>query len=163
MDQAFKNCALQCQHVRSIINWIITLRGTGTFVKSRASTLFLPNSSNRICISFYPHHLDITWTISRFPSCFVLSVTHMHVWQKRKLPLILSAFKLVTNWQGIYSSATPGLEFMMNYGQNSLKQGYYNLINNWTNMTEQSLAPLTTTLGHLKSTQCNFNSCSFNY
>ena len=29
--------------------------------------------------------------------------------------------------------------------------------------TKQVRAPLTTTLGHPKSTQCNFNSCSFNY
>ena len=29
--------------------------------------------------------------------------------------------------------------------------------------TKQLRAPLTTTLGHPKSTQCNFNSCSFNY
>ena len=29
--------------------------------------------------------------------------------------------------------------------------------------TKQLHAPLTTTLGHPKSTQCNFNSCSFNY
>ena len=47
--------------------------------------------------------------------------------------------------------------------------GYYNLMNNWTNIsvqrtrTKQLRAPLTTMLGHPKSTQCNFNSCSFNY
>ena len=41
------------------------------------------------------------------------------------------------------------------------KQFQYNLINNWTNMcvqrtrTKQLHAPLTTTLGHPKSTQCN--------
>ena len=29
--------------------------------------------------------------------------------------------------------------------------------------TKQLRAPLTTTLGHPKSIQCNFNSCSFNY
>ena len=29
--------------------------------------------------------------------------------------------------------------------------------------TKQLRAPLTTTLGHPKSMQCNFNSCSFNY
>ena len=29
--------------------------------------------------------------------------------------------------------------------------------------TKQLCAPLTTTLGHPKSMQCNFNSCSFNY
>ena len=44
---------------------------------------------------------------------------------------------------------------------------YYNRIYNWTNMrvqrTRTKHAPLTTTLGHPKSTQCNFNSCSFNY
>ena len=46
---------------------------------------------------------------------------------------------------------------------------YYNLIYNWTNMrvqrtrTKQLRTPLTTTLGHPKSMQCNFNSCSFNY
>ena len=46
---------------------------------------------------------------------------------------------------------------------------HYNLIYNCTNMrlqctrTKQLRAPLTTTLGHPKSTQCNFNSCTFNY
>ena len=46
---------------------------------------------------------------------------------------------------------------------------YYNPIYKWTNMrvqctrTQQLRAPLTTTLGHPHSTQCNFNSCSFNY
>ena len=46
---------------------------------------------------------------------------------------------------------------------------YYNLIYNRTNMrvqrtrTTQLRALLTTTLGHPKSTQCNFNSCLFNY
>ena len=45
---------------------------------------------------------------------------------------------------------------------------HYNLIKNWTNMrvqrtrTKQLRAPLTTTLRYPKSTQCNFNSCSFN-
>ena len=46
---------------------------------------------------------------------------------------------------------------------------YYNPIYNWTSMrvqrtrTKQLRALLTTTLGHPKSMQCNFNSCSFNY
>ena len=46
---------------------------------------------------------------------------------------------------------------------------HYNPIKYWTNMsvqrtrTKQWHAPLTTTLGHPKSMQCNFNSCSFNY
>ena len=45
----------------------------------------------------------------------------------------------------------------------------YNPSYNWTNTcvqrthTKQLCAPLTTTLEHPKSMQCNFNSCSFNY
>ena len=54
--------------------------------------------------------------------------------------------------------------------QHKMGWGYsYNLIYNWTNMRVQRTRPkqlhdpLTAVLGHPKSMQCNFNSCSFNY